>query len=190
MKILKTSLPGVLVVEPTIYRDDRGHFLETWNGARYAEAGLPSQFVQDNLSWSQPDVLRGLHYQHPGGQGKLVYVLWGEVYDVALDIRHGSPTFGQWYGLTLSAENRRQLYVPPGFAHGFAVTGPGALFAYKCTTYYRPGVEGCVLWNDPMLGIDWPVAAPVLSAKDQGGLPLSAIPGDRLPPYEPADASA
>jgi dTDP-4-dehydrorhamnose 3,5-epimerase len=184
MKILTTSLPGVLIVEPTIYPDHRGHFLEAWNTARYAEAGLPSEFVQDNVSRSLKGVVRGLHYQHPGAQGKLVGVLWGEVYDVAVDIRRGSPTFGKWFGITLSAESGRQLYVPPGFAHGFVVTSDEAVFSYKCTTYYQPASEGSVRWNDPELGIAWPVSDPVLSGKDRDAPLLSAIEADRLPSFD------
>ena len=135
MKVSQTELSGVLVIEPQVYGDERGWFLEVWHESRYGEAGLPTRFVQDNASWSRHGVLRGLHFQHPRGQGKLVYVLVGEVFDVAVDVRVDSPTFGRWTGLTLSAENRRQLYIPPGFAHGFCVTGENALFATNAATF-------------------------------------------------------
>ena len=183
MNVIPTRLPGVLVIEPKVYGDSRGFFLETWNQSRYSEAGLPSAFVQDNLSYSANGVLRGLHLQVPTSQAKLVSVLIGEVFDVAVDVRVGSPTFGQWVGEILSAENRRQLYIPEGFAHGFAVTGETALFAYKCSTYYAPQDELTVLWNDPEIGIEWPHVTPTLSAKDRAGLPLREIPPDRLPIY-------
>lgn len=183
MNVIPTRLPGVVVIEPKVFGDSRGFFLETWNQARYAEAGLPTRFVQDNLSFSANGVLRGLHLQVPNSQAKFVSVLIGEVYDVVVDVRVGSPTFGQWVGETLSAENRRQLFVPEGFAHGFAVTGETALFAYKCNAYYAPKDELTVLWNDPEIGIDWPHSAPTLSAKDQQGLRLSEIPHSRLPKY-------
>lgn len=181
MKITETELPGVLVLEPRVFRDDRGYFLESWNQARYAEAGLPAAFVQDNLSYSTRGVLRGLHYQHPAAQGKLVCVLAGEVFDVAVDIRRGSPTFGRWVGVTLSAENGLQMYVPEGYAHGFLVTSESALFSYKCTRPYRPSDEGIVLWDDPDLGIAWPSAAPRLAPKDATAPRLRDIPHDRLP---------
>jgi dTDP-4-dehydrorhamnose 3,5-epimerase len=181
MNVEPTRLPGVVVVSPRVYRDPRGFFMETWNRERYADAGLPTGFVQDNLSESGRGVLRGLHYQHPGAQGKLLQVLRGEIYDVAVDIRRGSPTFGQWVGVVLSGENQRQIYVPEGYAHGFVVTSESALFSYKCTAPYRPQSEGTVLWDDPDLGIDWPVADPLLSAKDRAGLPLKDIPAERLP---------
>jgi dTDP-4-dehydrorhamnose 3,5-epimerase len=158
--------------------------METWNKARYEEAGIRAEFVQENLSFSQQGVLRGLHFQNPNPQGKLVSVLQGEVYDVAVDIRTGSPTFGQWEAVTLSAENRRQFYVPPGFAHGFCVTSETALFAYKCTDFYDPQAEGCIRWDDPDLAIDWPVSQPELSAKDAAGVRLSDLPESRLMPYQ------
>ncbi|MBN1125592.1 MAG: dTDP-4-dehydrorhamnose 3,5-epimerase [Sedimentisphaerales bacterium] len=181
MRILQTKLPEVLLIEPTAFGDDRGFFLETWNGQRYTEAGLDVDFVQDNVSFSQKGVLRGLHFQHPQAQGKLVQVLAGDVFDVAVDIRIGSKTFGQWIGEKLSVENHRQLYIPPGFAHGFCVLSETALFSYKCTDYYHPQTEGGVLWNDPEVGIDWPVDHPQLSAKDKKYTCLSDIPADRLP---------
>jgi len=181
MRVEPTELPGVLILEPKVFGDARGFFTETWHARRYAEAGLPEAFVQDNLSFSQRGVLRGLHYQNPHGQGKLVYVLQGTVFDVAVDIRVGSPTFGRWIGVTLSAENRRQFWVPPGFAHGFCVTSETALFAYKCSDYYAPEHEGSVLWNDPAIGIAWPVESPTLSAKDAAAPRLAEVERARLP---------
>jgi dTDP-4-dehydrorhamnose 3,5-epimerase len=183
MQITETVLPGVRLIEPKVFGDKRGFFMETWNQARYADIGLPECFVQDNLSFSRRGVLRGLHFQNPNGQGKLVYVLQGEVFDVAVDVRIGSPTFGQKAVAILSAENKRQFYIPPGFAHGFCVTSETALFAYKCTTFYEPKSEGCILWNDPALGIEWPVNDPALSAKDAAGIALADYPRERLPVY-------
>jgi len=166
MNVLETSLSGLKIIEPKVFGDQRGYFLEIWNRKRYAEVGIDVDFVQDNLSLSRSGVVRGLHYQYPETQGKLVYVLQGKVFDVAVDIRKDSPTFGKWEGVVLSDENKRQLYVPEGFAHGFCVLSETALFAYKCTALYNPRVEGGILWNDPEIGIDWPVADPVLSEKD------------------------
>jgi len=186
MKITKTKLPGVLVIEPAVFGDTRGFFMETWNHERYANAGLPVSFVQDNLSFSKKGSLRGLHFQHPHDQGKLVYVLQGEVFDVAADIRVGSPTFGQWVGITLSADNKLQLYIPQGFAHGFCVTSETALFVYKCTDFYNPHTEGGIIWNDPDLGIEWPEKKPILSEKDRNYPKLKAMLNDRLPKYEGA----
>ena len=186
MNVVETPLPGVLILEPKVFGDARGFFLETWNRRRHAEAGLPERFVQDNLSRSARGVLRGLHSQHPTAQGKLVSVLQGEVFDVAVDIRVGSPTFGRWAGVLLSGENIRQFWVPEGFAHGFVVTSESALFSYKCTDFYAPRDEVTVLWDDPDIGIDWPVASPTLSAKDAAGLRLKDVPPDRLPSYAPA----
>lgn len=183
MNILETPLPGVLIIEPKVFGDARGFFVETWQAERYAAAGLPA-FVQDNLSLSSQGVLRGLHYQEPEAQGKLVYVLQGEVFDVAVDIRLGSETFGNWHGLTLSAENKRQFYVPAGFAHGFVVTSETALFAYKCTELYHPQFDHSVRWDDPAIGVSWPVDAPVLSAKDIEAPRLAEIPRDELPTIE------
>ncbi len=183
MRVTPTDLPDVLIVEPRVYEDERGYFLETFQAHRYAQAGIPGPFVQDNLSFSRQGVLRGLHYQHPHAQGKLVWVLQGEVFDVAVDIRKGSPTFGRWVGVWLSAENRRQVWIPPGFAHGFCVVSETALFTYKCTDYYAPEAEGTVRWDDPDLGIAWPVSKPIVSPKDARGLRLKEIPAERLPPY-------
>lgn len=175
MKVQELTLPGLRLIEPRIFRDERGQFLETWNQLRYREAGLPRTFVQDNVSWSTRGVLRGLHYQEPHAQGKLVSVLRGEVWDVAVDIRTDSATFGQWMGVTLSAENGRQLYIPEGFAHGFVVLSDGALLSYKCTDYYHPETERTIRWNDPEIGIGWPVEDPILSAKDRAGEPLRSL---------------
>ncbi len=186
MKVTETKLPGVIVLEPRVFGDERGFFMETWNEARYEEAGLPARFVQDNLSFSARGVLRGLHFQNPDQQGKLVYVLQGEVFDVAVDIRVGSPTFGEWEAAILSSENKHQFYIPEGFAHGFLVMSDSALFAYKCTAKYNAKAEGIVLWNDPEIGIEWPVEAPpTLSEKDRAAPPLAEIPTERLPRYKP-----
>lgn len=186
MKVTQTKLPGVVVVEPDVYGDKRGFFLETWSRKRYAEAGLPTNFVQDNMSFSTQGILRGLHLQHPYGQGKLVHVIQGEVFDVAVDVRVGSPTFGQWDGVLLSGENRKQIYIPPGFAHGFCVTGESALFAYKCTELYHRETELGVSWNDPDIGIQWPIETPSLSEKDAAFSRLADIPKDKLPKLDPA----
>lgn len=183
MNVLETNLPGVLIVEPDVFGDARGYFMETWQQARYAQAGLPGNFVQDNLSLSTRGVLRGLHFQNPYAQGKLVFVLQGEVFDVAVDIRAGSPTFGQWVGITLSGENKKQLYIPEGFAHGFCVTSEIALFSYKCTDLYSSVAEGGIIWNDPDIGIVWPIQMPVLSKKDQKYPMLREISYGRLPQY-------
>ena len=183
MQIKETNLLEVRLIEPRVFGDERGFFMETWNAARYADIGLPERFVQDNLSFSRRGVLRGLHFQNPNAQGKLVYVLQGEVFDVAVDIRLGSPTFGQVATAVLSSENKRQFYIPPGFAHGFCVTSETALFAYKCTEFYDPKAEASILWNDPALGIEWPVDSPELSAKDAAALTLAGFPRERLPVY-------
>jgi dTDP-4-dehydrorhamnose 3,5-epimerase len=183
MKTIPTELPGVLVIEPRTFRDERGFFLETWNQDRYQASGLPTTMVQDNLSWSRRGVLRGLHLQHPAPQGKLVYALAGQIFDVVADVRVGSPHFGRWLAFELSLENGRQIYVPPGFAHGFCVLSATALVAYKCSGDYRPECEVGVAWNDPRLAIDWPLSFPLLSAKD-GRLPrLDEISRAALPPY-------
>jgi dTDP-4-dehydrorhamnose 3,5-epimerase len=166
MKVIPTELPGVLIVEPKVFGDDRGFFMETFHEKRYADAGISGPFVQDNYSRSAKGILRGLHFQEPHAQGKLVQVLAGAVYDVAVDVRRGSPTFGRWVGVELSTDNRRQLWIPPGFAHGFCVLSESADFHYKCTTLYSPDTERGVLWNDPDLGIPWPVSSPLLSGKD------------------------
>jgi len=182
MRRIETELPGVVVIEPDVYADERGYFMESWNARRYRALGIAEEFVQDNLSYSGRGVLRGLHYQHPQGQGKLVSVLWGAVFDVAVDVRRGSPTFGRWVGYELSSANRRQLYIPEGFAHGFAVVSEGALFHYKCTAYYERSLEGSIRWDDPDLGIRWPVEQPVLSTKDANAPLLRDV--ERLPDYK------
>lgn len=184
MLVTTTDIPGLLLIEPDLFRDPRGLFLETYHARRYAEAGIPGPFVQDNYSQSMQGTLRGLHYQEPHAQGKLVMVTEGAVYDVAVDIRKGSPSFGSWYGVELSAENRRQLYVPPGCAHGFCVLSDQASFLYKCTDYYVPDDEHGIIWNDPALAIPWPVATPILSAKDQAYTTLAEME-PLLPHYRP-----
>jgi dTDP-4-dehydrorhamnose 3,5-epimerase len=184
LRVIETPLPGLLVIEPKVFGDDRGFFLETYEKRRYREAGIPEEFVQDNLSFSRQGVLRGLHFQNPDSQGKLVYVLQGEVFDVAVDIRVGSPTFGRWHGVTLSGENKKQLWVPVGFAHGFCVTGDTALFAYKCTDYYAPQSEVTIRWDDPAIAIDWPVKDPELSEKDGKGVLLDEVDDSLLFPFK------
>ena len=167
MRVIPTAISGVLIIEPVVHADARGHFLETFHARTYAAAGLPGEFVQDNESLSMKGVLRGLHLQLKGPQGKLVRVVRGEIWDVAVDIRPESPTFGQWVGETLSADNWRQLYVPPGCAHGFCVMSDQAIVHYKCTTFYDRDDEVGIAYNDPSLAIPWPIADPVLSPKDQ-----------------------
>lgn len=167
MRIIETPLEGVLVIEPDIFRDPRGFFLETYHEQRYTQVGIRGPFVQDNVSWSARGILRGLHYQLAKPQGKLVMAIKGTVFDVAVDIRRGSPTFGRWYGTELSADTLRQLYIPPGCAHGFCVLSEEAGFLYKCTDFYAPADERGIIWNDPTLAIAWPVATPTLSRKDQ-----------------------
>jgi len=183
MKCHATALPGVILLEPAVHADSRGFFMETWHRQTFTGLGLRLDIVQDNLAESRPGVLRGLHYQFPRQQGKLVQALRGEIYDVAVDIRTGSPTFGQWEAFRLSAANRQLLYIPAGFAHGYCVLGDSALVSYKCTEFYSPRDEGGIIWNDPALDIHWPLQAPVLSAKDRHLPRLSEIPPDRLPVY-------
>lgn len=185
MELEKTKLPGVLLLRPKVFRDGRGEFLESWHDERYTALGIPGPFVQDNVSRSVKGVLRGLHFQHPDDQGKLVQVLEGEVFDVAVDVRKGSPTFGQWAGATLSAVNAAQLWIPEGFAHGFCVTSKEAVFAYKCTEYYHRASEHTVRWNDPDIGIDWPIKKPELSDKDKKAPRLEKLGEDVLPVFEP-----
>lgn len=174
MDIIQTNIPDVLIIEPKVFGDDRGFFMESFNEKTFkAKTGFTSSFVQDNHSRSAKNVLRGLHYQIKQAQGKLVRVVLGEVYDVAVDIRKSSPTFGQWSGCILSETNKRQLWVPPGFAHGFVVLSDTADFLYKTTDYYAPEYERSILWNDPQLNIDWQISdEPILSKKDQAGKPL------------------
>lgn len=166
MKITETSLPGVLLIEARVFADDRGAFWESWRADRYAAAGIPGPFVQDNVSISRRGVLRGLHFQDPHPQGKLVSALEGAVYDVAVDVRPDSPHFRAWVGVELAAGDGRQLWVPPGFAHGFCTLTERAVFAYKCTEVYVPEADGGIRWDDPELAVAWPIAEPVLSAKD------------------------
>jgi len=182
MKVLTTALAGVLVIEPAVYRDERGFFLESYHAQKYAAAGVPGGFVQDNQSRSVYGTIRGLHAQLRRSQGKLVQVIEGEIFDVVLDIRRGSPTFGRWITLTLTGESFRQCYIPPGFAHGFCVTSASVLFEYKCTEFYDPADEIRIQWNDPALAIPWPVAAPTLSDKDRAARPLAEMT-DLLPAY-------
>ncbi|MGR5078508.1 dTDP-4-dehydrorhamnose 3,5-epimerase [Photobacterium swingsii] len=175
MKVIDTRIPDVKIIEPSVFGDERGFFMETWSQKQFEElvTDKPTQFVQDNHSKSKKGILRGLHYQTENTQGKLVRVVSGEVFDVAVDIREGSPTFGQWVGEYLSAENKRQLWVPEGFAHGFYVTSDEAEFVYKCTDYYNPQAEQSILWNDVTLKVEWPLSgSPILSVKDEQGIHL------------------
>ncbi len=191
MKVLSTRLPGVVLLEPRVFSDERGYFLETWSRERYVDVGIEEGFVQDNLSFSLRKVLRGMHFQNPLPQGKLVGVVSGAVYDVAVDLRRDSPTFAEWVGTELSSENRLQMYVPEGFAHGFVVTSGSALFSYKCTRVYSPRDERSLRWDDPDVGIGWPDGAPLLSAKDAAAPRLRDIPEDLLFGVDgtPAEAS-
>jgi dTDP-4-dehydrorhamnose 3,5-epimerase len=184
MNVIPTQLPEIMLVEPKVFGDARGFFLETWNQERYRNAGMTAVMVQDNLSRSAHGVLRGLHYQYPQIQAKLVYVLEGEILDVAVDIRRGSPTFGRWTSARLSAENRRQMYLPEGFAHGFCVLSSAATVAYKCSAPYAPQHDRGVSWNDPQLAIDWPSIQPVLSEKDARLPQLRDVPSELLPTYD------
>lgn len=181
MKTVVTDIEGLLVIEPDMYPDKRGFFTETFQTQRYAEAGIRCEFVQDNLSFSTRGTLRGLHFQINRAQAKLVYVITGEIFDVAVDLRPGSPTYGQWAGITLSQENRRQLFIPEGFAHGFCVVSETAYFAYKCSDFYTPEDEGGVLWSDPEIGIRWPAEDPIISPRDLGLPTLADLAPDKLP---------
>lgn len=185
MKVERTTLPGVVIITPAVHRDHRGSFRESWHRERYAEAGLPAEWVQDNLSTSRAGVLRGLHFQYPQPQGKLVTVLRGEIMDVALDVRAGSPAFGKFVTVSLSSANGRQLWIPEGFAHGFVVLSDEAMVHYKVTEPYRPGGDRTIAWNDPGLGIDWPVTDPIVSAKDADGRRLADFTPDELPQFQP-----
>jgi dTDP-4-dehydrorhamnose 3,5-epimerase len=173
MQFIHSDVPGIVVIEPKVFEDVRGFFMETYHQPRFTEAGIDLPFVQDNHSRSRRGVLRGLHYQIRHAQGKLIRAIRGEIYDVAVDIRKSSPTFGRWVGMSLSESNRRQLYIPPGFAHGFCVVSEVAEVLYKTTDVYHPAEERILLWNDPALGIAWPVTAPIVSEKDQRGVPLA-----------------
>ena len=180
MRVVATDIPGVLIVEPDVHADGRGFFLETYHAERYREHGISGPFVQDNHSRSAQGTLRGLHLQLRRTQGKLIRVIEGEIYDVAVDVRRGSPTFGRWVGMSLTAENFKQSYVPPGFAHGFCVVSAVAQVEYKCTDFYDPESEIGIAWNDPALGITWPVTQPLLSTRDAHHPTLAAVT-DRLP---------
>ena len=182
MKVHRTPLPGVVVVEPSVFRDERGFFVETYNDERFARHGLPHAFRQDNHSRSHGGVLRGLHYQLARPQGKLVTVIRGAIFDVAADVRTGSPTFGQWYGVTLDADDPRALWIPPGFAHGFCALSDVADIVYKCTELWDANDDRGIIWSDATLGIDWPVASPILSRKD-AALPALATGSALLPHY-------
>ncbi len=174
MKFIETSLPGILLIEPKVFGDERGFFMESYRRDVFEGQGIPP-LLQDNHSRSVRGTLRGLHFQHPHGQGKLIRVTHGAVYDVLVDVRRGSPTFGKWEGHELSADNKRQLWVPPGFAHGFCVLSDAADFLYKCSDYYHPEHEHTLLWNDPDVGVQWPVSEPILSEKDKKGVPLKDL---------------
>jgi dTDP-4-dehydrorhamnose 3,5-epimerase len=167
LNIRETTLPGVFIIEPKVHGDDRGFFMETYRLDAFRDAGIDAVFVQDNHSRSARGVLRGLHYQEPNAQGKLVRCTRGALYDVAVDIRRGSPSFGRWFGTDLTESNKRMLWVPPGFAHGFCALEDGSDLVYKCTTLYDPAADRAILWNDPDIGIEWPIASPLLSAKDE-----------------------
>ncbi|MFQ5666720.1 MAG: dTDP-4-dehydrorhamnose 3,5-epimerase [Candidatus Binatia bacterium] len=183
MRFLPTELPGVMIIEPDVHRDSRGFFLETYHARKYREGGIEETFVQDNQSRSVRGTVRGLHAQSRHPQAKLVRVLYGAIFDVIVDIRRGSPTFRRWIGVTLSAANFRQCFVPRGFAHGLCVTSDVAEIAYKCTDFYDPSDELRLLWNDPEIGIQWPVDEPILSAADRAASSLAAV-GDALPVFE------
>ena len=184
MKVIETALPGAVVLEPQVFGDARGFFYESYNEAKYRDAGVDRRFVQSNVSRSARSVLRGLHYQWPNPQGKLVSVLEGEVYDVAVDIRQGSPTFGRSVGVMLTAENHRHFWVPEGFAHGFCVLSEFATFSYQCTALYDPKADAGIRWNDEALGIDWPVSDPLLSDKDRITPFLHDVAPERLPVFK------
>jgi dTDP-4-dehydrorhamnose 3,5-epimerase len=181
LKIIETDLPGCVVIEPKIFGDERGFFYESFNSDRLAEHGLTPRFVQGNVSFSSRGVVRGLHYQWPKPQGKYVTVLQGEVWDVAADIRPDSPTYGRWTAVVLNAENRRHFWIPPGFAHGFAVLSETALFSYLCTETYDAAADAAIRWDDPTLAIDWPLSSPSLSAKDAAAPFLAQVVAERLP---------
>jgi dTDP-4-dehydrorhamnose 3,5-epimerase len=182
MEVSRVKIAGIILLTPRVFADERGHFFELWNQERYLEAGISGRFVQDNVSRSVRGTLRGLHFQNPGAQGKLAMALEGEVFDVAVDLRQSSPTFGKWHGEFLSASNKRQMFVPPGFAHGFVAVSETALFLYKCTEFYSPNAEMTLKWDDPDVGIQWPNPQPLLSPKDQMGLYLRDLPRHRLFP--------
>jgi len=179
--VTSTDIPEVLLIKPRIFSDNRGHFFESYHVGRYLENGIPARFVQDNISRSKHNVVRGLHYQIGRPQGKLVMVVEGRIFDVAVDIRRGSPTFGRWVGVELSSENCLQIYIPEGFAHGFCTLSETAAVFYKCTEYYAPAEERTIRWDDPALSIAWPVSEPILSEKDRGAPTLSSMSPSDLP---------
>jgi len=181
---MQTAIPGVILVEPSVHRDERGFFFESYRESKYRDGGIRARFVQDNHSRSVKDTLRGLHGQYPHPQGKLVHVIEGEIFDVSVDVRRGSPTFGKHFETRLSADNFHQVYLPPGVLHGFLVTSDSAQVAYKCTDFYRPEADFSVAWNDPIIAIAWPIAAPILSEKDRCA-PLLRDVEDRLIDYQP-----
>ncbi|WP_430391394.1 dTDP-4-dehydrorhamnose 3,5-epimerase [Dyella sp. 20L07] len=185
MKTTPSSLPGALIIEPKVFGDARGFFYESYHREKFEQIGISSHFVQSNVSRSTRGVLRGLHYQWPHPQGKLVSVLEGEVYDVAVDIRHGSPTFGRWTGVMLTAENHRHFWIPEGFAHGFCVLSETAIFTYQCSALYNPLADRTVRWDDAAIGIDWPISAPLLSDKDMRAPLLDDVPPELLPAFKP-----
>jgi dTDP-4-dehydrorhamnose 3,5-epimerase len=185
LKVITTGLPGVVITEPRVHADERGFFMEAWRASAGSDHGLPDRFVQSNLSYSNGGVLRGLHYQYPEPQGKLVSVLQGRVFDVAVDIRPQSPCYRQWVGVELSASNRRQLYVPEGFAHGFCVLGDAALVQYMCTREYRVENDAVIAWDDPDIGVRWPLRPEFISAKDRAAPKLSEVAQTLLPRFEP-----
>lgn len=189
MNVIRADIEDVLILELDVYRDERGHFMESWNAERYRTVGIMADFVQDNVSFSFKHVLRGLHFQNPTPQGKLVTVLKGEVFDVVVDIRLGSPTYMKWISIVLSSENNRQLFVPEGFAHGFLVMSEQALVNYKCTGPYHNGAEHGIRWDDPSLAIKWPVEKPTLSTKDGNAPFLNDIPQEHLFRYKPLGSS-
>ena len=183
MKVLETGLDGVLIIEPTVHSDDRGYFQETWRSSKYSRHGVPATFAQANVSRSARGVLRGLHYQFKQPQGKLVSVFEGRIFDVAVDIRKGSTSFGLWAGVELSARNHRQLYIPEGFAHGFMVLSESALFHYHCTTEYAPEFDAVIAWDDPDISVKWPAAPASISTKDRDAPRLRDVAPERLPAY-------
>ncbi len=181
MEIKSNSIDGIIIIEPEIHRDNRGYFMETYHQKRYVKAGVNRIFVQDNISSSIQGTLRGLHFQIKHPQAKLVQVVSGEIFDVAVDLRPGSPTFGKWTGIHLSDQNRLQFFIPEGFAHGFCVLSDTAVFFYKCSEFYAPDDEGGIIWSDPEIGISWPFKTPIISEKDKQLSPLSLLEPDQLP---------
>lgn len=184
MNVVRTTLEGILIIEPEIFTDNRGYFMEIYQADRFHDAGFQEPFVQDNLSFSTKGTLRGLHFQIQRPQAKLVQAVTGEIFDVVVDIRPASKTFGQWAGILISQQNKRQVFIPAGFAHGFCVLSPTAHFLYKCTKFYNPDDEGGIIWSDPLIGIEWPIREPIISEKDRRYPPLSELPPDQLPGHK------